>query len=212
MVHHGRRESAGTRIRRKAQGATMYAKTTGMLGLVAVLAAGCVGCETPRSGEVSGEESSQDAPVEGSVAVVERAAALRDRAFDVPVKVEVLDAGEVLERSGALPEAVEAERARLSRGLYGDAGALKLEVDRSWGSRAGAEVGEREVQVRQVGRQASARWASAVAASRALEKGAFGELAPASTVDGWLACEVVLSAGPMLASTLAVAEADGMAI
>ncbi|TXD38988.1 hypothetical protein FRC98_00880 [Lujinxingia vulgaris] len=187
----------------------MKLKTTGML--VALVVAGMWGCETPRSGEGSeeGEKGAEVQEQSGSgEELVLQAAALRDRGFEVPVTIE---AAEAVAGRPALPGAVEAERARISTGLYGDAGALRLEADRSR-SRASAVLSEDGLRVQQVGEGASSQWAAAVAASRALEEEVFGAMAPAQTVDGWLAREVVLGAGPMFAATLALAQAQQMKV
>ncbi|RVU48019.1 hypothetical protein EA187_00875 [Lujinxingia sediminis] len=186
----------------------MQLKTTEMVA--ALVMAGLCACETPRSSEGGeGEAQSAEVDVAGSdrEEVVRQAAALRDRAFEVPVTIEEA------ETLGAarLPEAVETERARLAVGLYGDAEALRLHGDVSR-MRASAEFLEEGVRVRQVGQGASSRWAAAVAASRALEKEVFGAMAQAQTVDGWLAREVVLGAGPMFAATLAQAQAQEMKV
>lgn len=187
----------------------MQWKTTGMLA--AWLVAGLCACETPGSSEL-GEGEEKGAEVEVSSgdgeAVVRQAAALRGRAFEVPVRIEETEAIGAL---AIVPEAVEAERVRLSRGLYGDAGVLRLQGDRSR-TRASAERLEGGLRVRQVGGGASSQWAAAVAASRALEGEVFGAMAPAQSVDGWLAREVVLGAGPMFAATLAQAQAQKMKV
>ncbi|RAL24784.1 hypothetical protein DL240_00815 [Lujinxingia litoralis] len=179
--------------------------------LVAMLAGGWVGCETPRSGETSsvrGGEEAQVARLMESAQVVARAAELRDRGYGGEVEVV---RGESVAPGRGLGEGIEEERARLSQALFGDAEALQLSVDRGWSSRAEARAGEQgAMRVIQEGDGEVSRWASAMASSVALESQVFGALETAGSVDGWLAQQVVRSAGPMFASTLALAEAQGM--